>query len=113
MFERLLSFRAVLNALSSNMYEVHDEAGNKMRSKIESLDFDKIEVLVTALKPIHELTAQLSSRDSSVADILPVYRMFTSKWPVDGKFENDEVGQIRQKITLNLEKRMKQMKMSK
>lgn len=113
MLERLLEFRVVLNALSSSVYEFRDESGNKLLEKIESLDFDKIETLVAALKPISELTTQLSLRDASVADILPIYRMFTRQWPADELNENDESKQIRQTITKGLDKRMEKMKTDK
>ena len=113
MLERLLEFQAVLNALSSKIYETRDDSGDKLRNKIEVLNFDKIEIIVDALKPISELTEQLSLRDASAADILPIYRMFTTRWPVNNSNENNESGQIRQKITAGLDKRMKEMKSDK
>lgn len=113
MLERLLEFRTVLNALSSNVYEVRDESGTKMRNKIENLNFDKIKIIVAALKPIAELTHQLSLRDSSAAEILPIYCMFTSRWSESNLDEDNEVDHIRSKITAGLVKRMDKMQSDK
>lgn len=109
MLERLIEFRSVLNALSSKTYEIRDESGNKLKSKIAKLDFDAIEIIVDGLKPIYELTQQLSLRESSVSDILPIFCMFTQRWPSKEEDGDDKSNQLRRKITAGLEKRMQEM----
>jgi hypothetical protein len=113
MIERLLEFRIALNAMVAKMYETRDEFGNKEIYKIPALDFEELEILVEALKPLADLTKQLSLRDASVADILPIYYVFMRQWPPTELVENDKVKQLRQNITIGLDKRMKEMKSNK
>jgi len=109
MLERLLEFRSVLSALVAKSYETRDESGNKEQYKIPTLNFDEIEILVEALKPLANLTKQLSLRDASVADILPIYHIFMKQWSPSNLIEGDTIGKIRQKVTTGLDKRMKEM----
>lgn len=113
MLKRLLEFQIVLNALVAKVYQMRDKSGNKLKYRIPSLDFEKIEIIVEALAPLAELTKKLSLKDASVADILPIYRVFMRCWSPDETFENDEVSQIRQNVTIGLDSRMKKMKLNK
>lgn len=110
MLERLFEFRAVLNAMMSTVYPTRDEDGNSLSYKLPSLNFDEIETIIEALKPLAGLTKELSSKDASVSDILPIYYVFMKRWPLNSSFENDKVGELRQKITAGLNKRMGVMK---
>jgi len=110
MIERLLEFRTVINAMVSNVYEMRDEYGNTEKYKIPALNFEDLQILVEALKLLAELTKKLFLRDASVADILPIYYVSMSKWPPSKSIEENKVGQLRQKITIGLDKRMKEMK---
>lgn len=110
MLKRLLEFQSVLNAMVSKSYETRDEFGNKEKYKIPALNWDKIEIVCKALEPLAELTKKLSLQDASVADILPIYHIFMKQWPPNQLIDNDEVAQIRQKVTAGLDKRMDKMK---
>jgi hypothetical protein len=110
MLKRLLEFRTVLNAMVAKVYETRNESGNKTSYKIPALDFDKIEIIVKALESLAELTKQLSLQDASAADILPIYYVFMKQWPPNETIEDAEIAQLRQKVTIGLNKRMDKMK---
>jgi hypothetical protein len=110
MLERLFEFRSVLNAMMSTVYPTRNEDGNPFNYKLPSLNFDEIESIIEALKPLAGLTKQLSSKDAWVSDILRIYYVFMKRWPLDSLFKNDKIGDLRQKITAGLDKRMGDMK---
>jgi len=72
--KRLLEYRAVIGALSTGTYDAFDdELEETVTYKLPALNFGTLQNLITALEPFAEYTKQLSARDASIAEILPIY----------------------------------------
>jgi len=78
--------------------------------KLPSLNFEKLQKLIDALEPFAEYTKQLSSRKSSIAEILPIFYSVNSMLKNDTTSQLDEKEQIEQAIAEGLTDRMHDMK---
>lgn len=109
--KRLIEFRTLIGALSTNTYDaVSKKTGKAKDLKLPLLDFDKLQKLVDALEPFAEYTKQLSSRKSSIADILPIYYSVQSMLKSDSNSQLDVKEQVQKTIAERLSARMDEMK---
>lgn len=77
-----------------------------------SLDFDKLQKLVDVLEPFAEYTKQLSSRKSSIAEILPIFYSIKSMLNNDSNSQFDVKEQVEKVIIERLTDRMNEMENS-
>jgi len=79
---------------------------------LPSLDFDKLQKLVDVLEPFAEYTKQLSSRKSSIAEILPIFYSIKSMLNNDSNSQFDVKEQVEKVIIERLTDRMNEMENS-
>jgi hypothetical protein len=104
MLKRIVESRVVLNELAATIYN----SGVKKWS-IPDLSYNELAQLTDALQPISDFTKQLSSRDSSIASILPIYETLRSSVnPTNLRL--DSRSRVQQIIAEELEERMTSMK---
>jgi len=89
---------------------VSKKNGAKKLLKLPSLDFDELQKLIDALEPFAEYTKQLSSRKSSVAEILPIFYSVKSMLNNHLTSQLDAKQKVEKKITERLIDRMGEMK---
>jgi len=87
-----------------------NKTGLGKKLKLPALEFDKLQKLVDALEPFAEYTKQLSSRKSSIAEILPIYYSVQSMLKDDADSQLNIKKQIEKTIAERLATRMHEMK---
>lgn len=93
-----------------NSYDaVSKKTGKNKKIKLPSLDFEKLEMIVNALEPFFYYTKQLSSRKSSIAEILPIFYSVKSMFSNDLSSESNAKELIEQTIAEKLIFRMQEM----
>jgi len=90
-----------------------NKTGLGKKLKLPALDFDKLQKLVDALEPFAEYTKELSSRDSSIANILPIYYSIKYMLINDSDSQLDVKQQVEKTIAERLIYRMHEMEKDK
>jgi len=109
--KRLIEFRTLIGALSTNSYvATSKKTGQAKDLKLPSLDFDELQELVDALEPFAEYTKQLSSRKSSISEILPIFYSIQSMIKSDSSSHLGVKEQVQTTIAERLIDRMHEMK---
>jgi hypothetical protein len=75
------------------------------KTTLPVLDYQKLQSLVDALQPIAECTKQLSSRDSTIAAILPTYELLAG-WLNPMKLKTNTTERVRRIVAEGLQTRM-------
>lgn len=74
-----------------------------------ALNFDELQLLVDALQPFAEFTKQLSARDASISEILPIYYVIKNMANSDEDEDQNIVTKIQNVCAQKLIGRMEKM----